>query len=97
MVTNDPSMYSKPTWTTYYFSCGGGDRFDLTIYPDANADRQWRLSWDRLVRAMLVWVNSVAVEGDLRYLRPEVVKQGGIKQAVMSIVTGWDGGVAETA
>lgn len=47
------------------------------IYRDANADRRWRLFWDRLIMDMLLWVNNIATEGDPRYLRPELAKQRG--------------------
>ncbi|KAI4233155.1 MAG: hypothetical protein L6R40_007156 [Gallowayella cf. fulva] len=85
-VTDEPTMSAKQEKHTYQIACGQWqDRFDITIYPEANAQSAWGLSWDRLMRAMLVWIADVATKGQYRYLQPEVVKEGGIRQATLSI------------
>ncbi|KAI4191393.1 MAG: hypothetical protein LQ346_004769 [Caloplaca aetnensis] len=86
IVTDDPRLSPKPTRATYHFPCGlGNDQFDLTIDPAANKQSQWRLSWDRLIRAMLVWVNLVATQGEHQYNVQYIVKYGGIRQAALSM------------
>ncbi|KAL8760105.1 MAG: hypothetical protein Q9184_003426 [Pyrenodesmia sp. 2 TL-2023] len=86
MVTEDPILSPQPTRTTYTFHCGNElDHFDLTIDPAANKQSRRPLSWDWLIRAMLVWVIEVATQGEHEYNKQYIVTEGGIRQAALSI------------
>ncbi|KAL8686797.1 MAG: hypothetical protein Q9224_005333 [Gallowayella concinna] len=85
-VTDDPVMSPEPLKYTYKSPCGPGrDELIITMYPEANAHSAWRLSWVRLVSAMLVWIVEVATQGEHRYLEQKVIKEGGVLQAILSI------------
>ncbi|KAL8801413.1 MAG: hypothetical protein Q9182_004477 [Xanthomendoza sp. 2 TL-2023] len=88
-VTDEPAMSAEPAKYTYETSCGSGrDQFLITIYPEANAHSAWRMSWDRLARAMLLWIVEVATRGEYLYLQEKVVKEGGVTQAILFISIG---------
>ncbi|KAL8819480.1 MAG: hypothetical protein Q9223_002092 [Gallowayella weberi] len=88
-VTDEPAMSAEPEKYTYEIPCGAGrDEFYITIYPAANADSAWRMSWDRLVRAMLVWIVEVATQGEHLSLQQKVVREGGVIQAILFISIG---------
>lgn len=87
MVTDDPRLSPKQTTTKYRFFCGSEhDQLDLTIDPAANRESRWRLSWDRLIREMVAWVNEIAFGPENQYIAPHLIFTRGIRQAALSIL-----------
>ncbi|KAL8703922.1 MAG: hypothetical protein Q9201_002902 [Fulgogasparrea decipioides] len=68
----------KPSFpsTTYEFSCATTDprmRGEITIFPEAAAQSPHRLTWDVLVKTMLVWATGVAEYRAWSHANPAVV------------------------
>lgn len=87
MVTDDPLLSPKQTTTMYRFFCGSQHaQLDLIIDPAANRESRWRLSWDRLIREMVAWVNQIAFGPEHQYIAPHLVFTRGVRQAALSIL-----------
>lgn len=62
-LTNDPEFVPQPGGTRYTWPCYSPlvrDRFDLFIYPDANAGQPHQLTWEKLMKFLLTWSIAVA-------------------------------------
>ncbi|KAI4124936.1 MAG: hypothetical protein LQ341_007017 [Variospora aurantia] len=63
LVMNDPAFAPKPGIQTHRFRCrssGLADRLDLYIYPAAYAPSLQQLTWDRMMKFLIRWINKVA-------------------------------------
>ncbi|KAL8769583.1 MAG: hypothetical protein Q9209_004515 [Squamulea sp. 1 TL-2023] len=88
-LTDDPTFPPDPKPVTYYWPCGhGDDELTLTVFPAAHTVG---LTWDSLVRSMLVWVNKAALE-PYGASAPMAVIDRGVKVAVLRIHLGREGG-----
>ncbi|KAL8783254.1 MAG: hypothetical protein Q9213_004766 [Squamulea squamosa] len=85
VLTDDPTFPPDPKPVSYYWPCGhGDDELTLTVFPAAYAGA---LTWDTLVRSMLVWVNKAALE-PYGASAPMAVIDRGVKMAVLTIHLG---------
>ncbi|KAL8727072.1 MAG: hypothetical protein Q9181_005839, partial [Wetmoreana brouardii] len=72
---------------TYFFSCSTTDprmRVEMTIFPGAAAQSPHRLTWDALVKTMLIWATNVAENRAWSHANPTPVYDGLVHTATIA-------------